>query len=91
MDLFFIKMAMAIGLSANGAFIALMLLPVVVGGLGVVYLKVDALLEIQRFAAKKGVKLTLAECRRRKVIVERNYRPTFGELVIERVREQSRR
>ena len=91
MDLLFIEMAMAIGLSANGAFIAMMLFPVVIGGLAVLHLKLDELLAIQRFAAKKGVELTLAECRRRKILVERNYRPTFGELVIERIRQQSRR
>lgn len=89
MDLF-IHTAVALGLSANSAFIALMLLPVVTGGLGVLYLKVEELLAIQRFATRKGVKLTLAECRRRKVLVERNYHPTVGELVIERVRQQSR-
>ncbi len=91
MDLFFIKMAMAVGLSPNGALVALMLLPVVTGGLGVLYLKVDKLLQIQRFAARKGVKLMLTEIFFRKRIVERNWRSTHGELVVERARERTQR
>ena len=90
MDLF-IHIAIALGLSENSAFIAMMLLPVMIGGLAVLHLKVDELLQIQRFAARKGVNLTLTEIHRRKVFVERNWRPTHGELVVERARERTQR